>query len=280
MEITTYIKEHPWTIAAVLGGGFVLYLLLSSGSTGTTGTAVATVDPNQLAADTQLQLAQYQLAGQSQQLQYQLAAQENKSSADVAIATLQAQTAQYSTGLGAQVSLAGIQAQQNVQLAGISSQTQIAQAAQQTEQAQIAATQNIALATAATYAHIADVQSATTIASYQAQTSQAQIAANEQVAIVTQQQKTAQKSSSNSLLSGIVSGVLGIFSDARLKKDIRFIGCDEHGNMWIKYRYLWDDETIEREGVIAQQVLTNKPEAVSVDPINGFYRVNYERLSA
>jgi hypothetical protein len=210
MELPKFVKEHPWTIAAVVGGGFVLYLLYSSsGGSSTTVAGAAPVDPNVLASATQLQLAQYGLQGQNQQLQFQLAGEQNKASADVAIATLQTQLGEYTSTLGAQVSLAGIQAQENVQEAGISSQTLIAQGAQATEQKQIDATQNIAEANAAVYSHIADVQGATTIASYQAQVSQSQIAANAQVAINQAQQKTAQKSSSNNLLGSIASGILG-----------------------------------------------------------------------
>ena len=179
MELPKFVKEHPWTIAAVIGGGFVLYLLYSS-SSGSSGGAVgvATVDPNVLAAETQLQTSQNALTAQTQQLQYGLAATENKTSADVAIATLQQQLVAYTSTLGAHVSLAGIAANRDVQTSGISSQTAIAEAAQQTNREQIAATENLGLANAAVYAHIADVQGASTIAAFQAQTAQAQIGSN------------------------------------------------------------------------------------------------------
>jgi len=66
-----------------------------------------------------------------------------------------------------------------------------------------------------------------------------------------------------------------VFSDARLKRDITRIGATAHGFGLYTYRYLWDDRL--RVGVMAQEVIRSRPDAVVTNP-DGYYMVNYERL--
>jgi hypothetical protein len=278
-NLVDWAKRNPWTVAGIIGALIVLYLLYqnSTASSATTA-AVPQADPNQvLAADTALQQSQMQLQAQTQQLQYQLAGQTSAQNASVAVANIQAQLGAYQTFAGQNVSLAGIQAQENVQEAGLSTQEQIAQINADTNQAQIAATEQLGAVNAATYAHIADVNAGTIVASYNAATAQAQIASNTTVAVTNAVQETAQKSSSNNLFGSIVTGIAGIFSDENLKLDVQTLGYDEKGRRWVSYRYLWDEPNVLRTGVIAQEILKSDPKAVRRDA-SGYLRVKYGML--
>lgn len=79
-------------------------------------------------------------------------------------------------------------------------------------------------------------------------------------------------------LFGLAGNVGGAFaaSDVRLKTEINLI--DNSGALpWYSFRYNWDMPGTYREGVMAQDVLAVKPEAV-VDA-GGFYMVDYGMLS-
>lgn len=96
---------------------------------------------------------------------------------------------------------------------------------------------------------------------------QAQLNANYQAA----QQKQ------NGLLGGLFQlGAAGIqaFSDVRLKRAIRRVG-EWKGYALYAFKYLWDDT--EHRGVMAQDVLKTKPEAV-MRMSNGYLAVNYGAL--
>lgn len=82
--------------------------------------------------------------------------------------------------------------------------------------------------------------------------------------------------SNNNMMSGLFGlGSAAIMaSDVRLKTDIEYVGT-HHGIPWYTYRYIWD--TVRRIGVMAQEVLRVRPEAVS--SYNGWLRVDYGMLS-
>lgn len=67
----------------------------------------------------------------------------------------------------------------------------------------------------------------------------------------------------------------GDSSDLRLKEDIRCIGTTAYDLPLYTFRYRDREGTYE--GVMAQDVLEVRPDAVSVGP-DGFYRVHYDRL--
>lgn len=67
-------------------------------------------------------------------------------------------------------------------------------------------------------------------------------------------------------------GLVAAISDARLKQDVERIGTTDNGLPWYSFRYVWDD--VHREGLMAQDVLAVKPNAVITMP-SGFYAVNY-----
>ncbi len=64
-------------------------------------------------------------------------------------------------------------------------------------------------------------------------------------------------------------------SDVRLKQDVGEVGSMAEGLPLYSFRYLWDDT--EYVGVMAQDVLKVRPEAVSVGE-DGYYRVDYGML--
>lgn len=77
-------------------------------------------------------------------------------------------------------------------------------------------------------------------------------------------------------VAGLGMGAMGIFSDRRLKTDIRKLGT-RNGFGWYSYRYIWDVPGTVHEGVMAQDVLPVRPDAVMVSE-NGYLRVNYDAL--
>lgn len=62
--------------------------------------------------------------------------------------------------------------------------------------------------------------------------------------------------------------------DRRLKRDMRLLGADEHGNRWWLFRYLWDAVDVRRLGVMADEV----PEAARVLHPSGFTMVDMRKL--
>lgn len=66
---------------------------------------------------------------------------------------------------------------------------------------------------------------------------------------------------------------LSLFSDERLKEDIEPVGALNDGQTVYSYRYKGDPTP--RIGLMAQEVAERNPDAVHVDPGNGFLKVNY-----
>jgi hypothetical protein len=73
-----------------------------------------------------------------------------------------------------------------------------------------------------------------------------------------------------------MAGQLAKTSDKRLKENIEKVGIDESTGLNLySFNYIGLPE--KYEGVIAQEVIKTRPEAVIVDD-TGFYKVNYEML--
>lgn len=90
----------------------------------------------------------------------------------------------------------------------------------------------------------------------------------------------AQVSQQNSMMGGLFGlGAAGLklFSDARLKKDVVPMGS-RFGLPWYGFRYVWEEKSSPLNyGVMAQDLLELKPEAVSVDN-SGYYMVDYSLI--
>jgi hypothetical protein len=65
-------------------------------------------------------------------------------------------------------------------------------------------------------------------------------------------------------------------SDIRLKADIEPRG-QRAGHNWYRFRYVWDEPGTQREGVMAQEVIQTRPDAVVTHPL-GFLMVDYAAL--
>jgi hypothetical protein len=65
-------------------------------------------------------------------------------------------------------------------------------------------------------------------------------------------------------------------SDIRLKTDIEPAG-ERNGHAWYSYRYVWDEPGTVRSGVMAQEVIQTRPDAVITHPL-GFLMVDYAAL--
>lgn len=84
------------------------------------------------------------------------------------------------------------------------------------------------------------------------------------------------------LLSGI-GGLFGMFSDRRLKDDIRKVGKLDNGLRVYSYRYKDDPDEIRRIGLMADEVEEIHPEAVATVPFGslaGMQMVDYARATA
>jgi hypothetical protein len=80
---------------------------------------------------------------------------------------------------------------------------------------------------------------------------------------------------------GTIASGIGALSDQELKKNIRKVGELEPGINW--YTWDWNDkgkalgaESEPAEGVLAQEVLEVKPDAVIVQ--DGYYAVDYSKV--
>jgi hypothetical protein len=264
-----WIKAHPLPIVLGLGALVLLWLVIR-GSGGSSGTVVASGSAAPDPGATQLALAQVAAGSQADQTSAQLSLGHEQIAAGLAEAMQGFASKDYEAMLAGSVATSGIQAQENVQLAGINSQVQLADIAATTNRAQIGANVDMAALTAHTYESMAASQSQTSLGL-------AQIGSDERVAIAQGAQKTAQKKSSNNLIGGIIGGVLSIFSDERLKENIRTVGYDDKGRRWVEYNYI-GSKTV-RQGVIAQEIMESDPEAVHVGPF-GYLMVEYGRLPA
>lgn len=77
-------------------------------------------------------------------------------------------------------------------------------------------------------------------------------------------------------IGNIASAGLFKFSDARLKTDVVYVGTDQTtGLRWYTYRYI--GSAIQQFGVIAQEVMKVRPDAVAMTE-SGYYAVNYGAL--
>ena len=72
-------------------------------------------------------------------------------------------------------------------------------------------------------------------------------------------------------IGSIAGSVLGIFSDGRLKENIKLVGTRPNGIRVYEYNYKGGSRTYR--GPIAQDVMREHPELVHVDPATGYYKI-------
>ncbi|WP_203309762.1 tail fiber domain-containing protein [Sphingomonas beigongshangi] len=86
---------------------------------------------------------------------------------------------------------------------------------------------------------------------------------------------TQSKSPGLSDVVGLGLTAASLFSDRRLKRNVRRVGTRADGLGIYEYRYLWGGPV--RRGVMADEVATIAPHALAA-PVNGFARVDYGAL--
>ena len=115
-----------------------------------------------------------------------------------------------------------------------------------------------------------------------AQTPQSQVAGVDYTGLVNQkyQGQLQQYNAQMGALGGLFGGVASIFSDRRLKKDVKRIGTLENGLPWYEFRYVWDaDDSPVKYGVMSDEVREIRPHAIEVDA-SGYDKVNYMEAMA
>lgn len=86
----------------------------------------------------------------------------------------------------------------------------------------------------------------------------------------------------NAMFGGLASlggsGLMALaMSDAALKENVETVRYDDAGRRWVRFNYIWDDPSIVRIGVIANEVEASDPGAVIAGPF-GFKMVDYTKL--
>jgi hypothetical protein len=81
------------------------------------------------------------------------------------------------------------------------------------------------------------------------------------------------------ILGGVsgIAGLVGAFSDRRLKTDIQKVG-KTHDDQNI-YSYRFKGSNVPQIGLMADEVETKTPEAVERDPATGYKRVRYDKAT-
>jgi hypothetical protein len=266
-------KMRPWIIGAVvLVGGGVLFLMLRARGSSDAGSGGAVASgPSE-----GLQMAQLQAGVASQQASLQ---------ASVATAQIMAEAESYRYGQDAQTERAGFEmalaqyqtmAQQAISLAGIDAQKSIALAQEGTAQRGIDVQGQI---------QQAGIAAQTQIAAYQYD--YMKTAAAEETKRTQAMASAQKKSSKNSLLGGIASGIIGLFSDVRAKKNIawtgestvKMIGQNRAPESMGRYSWTYRGEfSGYNTGVMAQEALRVIPHAVHMDKTSRLLLVNYGAL--
>lgn len=276
----------------------------------------------QQAAQTQLAIAAQQGQNEVARMAMEMQLSQYALDAQAAMQSLQLNTSR-------EVALADLASQERRELAAINSQTQLARWTldQATANAQIQSDFQLQYAEAAnsTQMFLAQVQaelvnnqlivgrdvqlagiaSQEALAAINAASYQSMIAAQVEMNTVNALNETermrimqagANRRSSNSLIGGIIGGVLGLFSDPRLKTNIRRVGSRPDGLGVYGFDYLWSGPEIHaigpafnpykdptrvpvsrKLGVMADEVHTLRPDALG-GSVAGFRTVDYTRL--
>lgn len=101
-----------------------------------------------------------------------------------------------------------------------------------------------------------------------------QTAVNNYQAQVQAQQAQAQQDQAMWQGIGSMAGAMMMFSDARMKENIRRIGQTTRGHNVYEFNYIGDDR--QRQGVLAHEVMLTQPEAVH--DVGGYLAVDYSQI--
>lgn len=235
-----YAKEHPWATGIIVVVGGIIFIMFSGVGKGSSTSSDGTAAPSdaEVAANATIQAAQIQ--AQAQALSVGAAVQDAQIGAGVQMHSddLSAQVAMRTLDVQSQLGTAQIEAQRQTDLANIQGQTTVA-----------VTDSNNTVATEALIASASKKQS---------------------------------KASSIGSIAGAVTSIAGaigsIFSDKRLKENIKLIDRSPAGYGIYSFNYKGIPNHTYT-GVIADDVQKYVPAAVSVDARTGYKKVDMSMLA-
>lgn len=291
-----------WIGGLILIGGVFLFMMMRGGGGGaSSGGGASGPSDQQLAINAELQARQMEIQGQLAVASMQVAAQDAAAERELTAMQLAANTQLQALELQLASDRYNTDALAELEASRISSQETILKMQEQNALArdQIAAElqQNLAQIQANTVMQVTTTQAEQAIAAINANTnlSMKQIDAMKEinlagiysnVEIQREMQRTARHGASTGLMGNIFGGILGLFSDVRLKKNIRdegqrevgFFGANREGPNEYSYEYEALGPVGRHFGVMAQEAQRANPSAVYSH--SGYLQVDYRRLGA
>jgi hypothetical protein len=285
------VKKHP-VPAALIAGGVVFGFLYITGAFSSSSAAATTsggLDPATAQLYAQSEAVQAQQQEQTQGLQAQQDLATTQASYGLSLAQIQANAQTTQTNTAASVSLAQISADAQTSQESVAASLQAAQdqigVTTDSINASLAGledtnqtTVNIAALTAGEQEDIAQITGNTQVALSNNQTQYAIAASNNNTAAVLgvagDSASVAKTQSTNSLIGSLAGSALGaaaIFSDVRLKENVRHHHTDADGVRWFEFNYRGN--SVRHVGVKAHEV----PEFAALDP-SGYLKVDYRAL--
>lgn len=268
------IKKKPVTSGAIIIGGAIILFLILRGGGGASSAATNSqggISDAQANIAGQVQIAQLQAASQGANYQFQLAALDRQQTGEFATASL---SAQLQTGLAQlQTDLLHYQTQEDsrIQELNIASQRDMTLAGYQNQQALATTQSGLQLG-------LAGIQANTAMFTIQTnsdlQTALARMQSDTTLGLANIQSGTARHQSNNSLIGSIAGGLLGLFSDVRLKENIERAGFSADGFALWSWTYVGSD--VRHVGVMAHEVAHTG----AVSNWGGYSVVDYDRLAA
>lgn len=263
MKIMEYVKAHPWaTGIIVVVGGFVFLMIFRGGSSDSGGSS----------GDGYYHPSDAEIAANAQVAAAQIAANAQTSQAGAAVQAAQvgANVQMNSDNKAAEVYMAQINAAKELGLKDIDNQWHEYD-------------QGISLANAALGVKGLDQASRTAIlqnAIVGGQISQVQYSPGKYNATGNSTWFPQAGNTAGGIIGsigGLASSLGSIFSDQRLKENIKFLGYDDKGLEVYEWNYKGSRK--KHIGYIAQSVARSNPEAIVVDPGSGYWKVNYQKLA-
>lgn len=260
-KISTYVKEHPWaTGIIVVVGGFIFLMIFRGGSSssGSGGNATGPSDA-EIAANAQIQAAQIAATAQAQQ-----------AGAAVQAAQIGANVQMNSDNKAAEVYMRQIEAEQALGTTYITAQKDITAY-------QIDSDERVR---ANAIAQTGAISKKSDKGAQQVALLQSAIQGGGMGVSYSNRQPNYGNSAAGIIgsIGGLASSIGSIFSDQRLKENIRFLGYDEKGIGVYEWNYKGSKK--KHIGYIAQDVARSHPEAITVDPGSGYWKVNVLELAS
>lgn len=251
MSIGSYIKDHPYASGtiAIIGGIIFIVIVRGSGGASSSGSGTSRPSDAEIAANATVQAAQIQTQGA------------------VALASAQSGAAVQAAQIGAGVQLNADNKAAEVAMLQINAVKDIYQ-------------KSIEGSNAAKEAAIKNIGKFGGKGAYDEQKAAAlqTIFSGQNAFIPTKWSQIGTDGKTNSAastigslgsaISSVGSTFASIFSDARLKENIRLIGYDPNGREVYEYNYRGSKR--KRTGYIAQSVARAEPELVHTDPSTGY----------